>query len=212
MGRHFWAGLTAIFVVLATVSITDAQTAVFGFDDHNGSPSSGSYMPGDSFTFSITLAFTPGGTVTNLDGTSYWFEQSNPSAPFYFSITNRDVTGSMFTDLQSPHIVYPQGLSPQNANDLGGITDGPSQPAGNYFIANITVQISPSAAPATYFIENTTAGGKTSVAVSDTGAAVNIPQAVYTITIVPEPSSIALFASGIPVAIGFLRRRASRIS
>src|SRR5947209_10113678 len=153
MGRHFWAGLTALGLILATVSITDAQTAVFGFNDNNGSPNSGTYNPGDSFTFSITLGFAPGGNIANLDGLSYWMEQQNPNAPFYFSITNRDVTGSMFTDLQTPHIVYPQNLTPQNNNDLGAFLPGAGMGAGLYLIANLTIKIDASAAPGVYQIE-----------------------------------------------------------
>jgi len=122
MGKHFWGGLTAIFLVLATVSMADAQTAVFGFDDGVGVATAGTYNPGASFTFSITLGFAPGGSMANVDALSYWLEQQNPNAPFYFSITNRDNTGSTFSDLQSPHIVYPQSLSPSNANDLGALT------------------------------------------------------------------------------------------
>jgi hypothetical protein len=213
MGKHFWAGLTALCLVFATVSMADAQTAVFGFDDHNGSPSSGSYMPGDSFTFSITLAFVPGGNVANLEGLSYWFQQSNPGGPFIFSITNRDLSASLFNDPQTLHVIYPQNLSPQNASDLGAITDGPAQGTGAYFIADVTIQISGGAAPGIYQIENTTTGGKTSAITDDAGHTAPIPQAIYTVTIVPEPGSIALLASGIPFVAGFLRRRrATRIS
>jgi hypothetical protein len=208
MGRHFWAGLTALGLVLATVSMANAQTAIFGFDDHSGSPSSGSYMPGDSFTFSITLAFAPGGNVANLDGLSYWFEQSNPSAPFYFSITNRDVTGSQFTFLQTANLTYPQTLSPSNSKDLGALTqDGNGRGPGAYFIANLTIHIDPSATAGIYQIENTTAGAKTSIITDNQGHTAPIPQAIYTITVVPEPSSIALLATGIPMALAFIRRR-----
>ena len=212
MGKHFWAGLTGIFLVLATVSMADAQTAVFGFNDNNGLPNSGTYSPGDSFTFSISLAFAPGGSMANVDGLSYWLEQQNPNAPFYFSITNRDATGSQFTFLQTPGLTYPQALAPSDAKDLGGLTpDGNGRGAGLYFIANVTIQIDPSAAPGTYQIETTTTGGKVSTAFDNTGThSVPITAANYTITIVPEPSSIALLASGIPIAFGFLRRRASR--
>ena len=168
-------------------------------------------MPGDSFTFSITLGFAPGGPVANVDGLSYWFEQSNPSAPFYFSITNRDNTGSPFTDLQSPHIVYPQNLTPANASDLGALAPAAGFGAGVYFVANLTIHIDPSATAGVYQIENTTTGGKTSLVVDDQGHTFPIAQDVYTITIVPEPSSLALCATGLPIAFGFLRRfRAGR--
>lgn len=206
MHRFLLSVTAAIGLIVAAGSTARAQTAVFGFDDHSGSPSSGTYMPGDSFTFSITLAFTPGGNIQNLDGLSYWFQQSVPSAPFYFSITNRDATASMFNDLQTPHIVYPQNMTPQNDKDLGGITDDVAQGAGAYFIANITIHIDPSAAAGVYQIEDTTTGGKTSAIVDDQAHTFPIAQSVYTITIVPEPSSLALCATGLPFALGFLRR------
>jgi hypothetical protein len=207
MYKYFLSAIAAVALWFATGSTGHAQTAVFGFNDNNGSPNSGTYSPGDSFTFSITLAFIPGGTVQNLDGLSYWFEQSNPNAPFNFSITNRDATGSMFTDLQTPHLVYPQNMTPQSANDLGAFLPDVGVGAGLYFIANLTIKIDPSAAAGTYVIENTTTGGKTSIITDDQGHTAAIPQAIYTITIVPEPGTLALCATGLPFVLGFLRRR-----
>jgi hypothetical protein len=207
MYKYVLSASAAVALFFAAGSSARAQTAVFGFNDNNGSPNSGTYSPGDSFTFSITLTFAPGGTVQNLDGLSYWFEQSNPNAPFNFSITNRDVTGSMFTDLQTPHIVYPQNMTPQNANDLGAFLPAAGVGAGSYFIANLTIKIDPSAASGIYFIENTTTGGKTSIITDDLGHTAPISQSIYTITIVPEPGTLALCATGLPIALGFLRRR-----
>ncbi|HEY3837260.1 MAG TPA: hypothetical protein VGL72_11845, partial [Bryobacteraceae bacterium] len=70
---------------LVAITSTSAQTAVFSYSDGIGAPDAGVYEPGSSFTFSISLAFTPGGSVANLEGLSYWFEQQNPGAPFNFS-------------------------------------------------------------------------------------------------------------------------------
>ena len=102
----------------------------------------------------IELAFAPragtgGKTVTDLDGVSCWFQQLSPSTPpFYVSITNRDVTGSQFTDLTNPGNIYPQNLNPANAKDLGALLPASESGlgAGTYFIANLTISISPSAA------------------------------------------------------------------
>ncbi len=208
--KFFLTVIATAVCVFAAASIASAQTAVFGFDDHNGAPDSGTYMPGDSFTFSITLTFAPGGTVQNLDGLSYWFEQQNPNAPFYFSITNRDKTGSMFTDLQTPGLVYPQNMTPANDKDLGAFLPDAGVGAGVYFIANLTIKIDPTAASGTYQIENTTTGGKTSIITDDQGHTFAIPQAIYTITVVPEPSSIALSALGFTLVSGFVRGRFHR--
>src|ERR1700719_4547057 len=193
MKKHLLVAIAALLSIFATVSVSKAQTALFIYDDGSGVPNAGTYTPGSSFTFSINLAFTPGGTVQNLDGLSYWFQQSFPSmAPFPFSITLRDVTGSQFTDLQTPGLTYPQNLNPVNPNDLGAAipVNQSAVGAGTYFIADITVSI-PLNAPTTgtFTISNTTSGGKTSVISDSFGHTFAIPEADYTITMIPEPAT-----------------------
>jgi hypothetical protein len=208
MKKHLLAAAAALTCTFAAISVSSAQTAVFSYNDGVGTANAGTYTPGSSFTFSISLAFTAGGTIANLEGLSYWFEQQNPNAPFNFAITLRDVTGSQFTDLQTPGLTYPQTMTPQNLKDLGALL--PTTPGlgnGSYFIANITVSIDPSTAPGTYVIENVTTGGKTSVITDDQGHTFAIPQATYTITVVPEPTSLALFAAGLVVLGIFVYRR-----
>ena len=193
MKKPLGTAIAAIIFIFAAASATKAQTALFIYDDGSGTPNAGTYTPGSSFTFNISLAFTPGGSIQNLDGLSYWFQQTNPSiAPFPFSITLRNVTGSMFTDLQSPTLTYPQTLNPSNAKDLGALLPGstPAVGAGTYFIAAITVSI-PLNAPTTgtFTISNTFSGGKTSVITDDVGDTFAIPEADYFITMVPEPAT-----------------------
>jgi hypothetical protein len=186
-----------------------AQSATFSFDDGAGTANAGTYTPGSSFTFAINMAFTHGGSVANLDGLSYWFEQQSPSSPFNFSITNRNVSGSQFTFLQTPGIVYPQAMNPANASDLGGGTQsGTGVGDGTYLIANLTVSISPSAANGVYMIENTTTAGKISLITDTLGHTVAIPLAAYTITVVPEPSATWLLLFATPFAVGLGRRLA----
>ena len=92
MKKQLWAAVAALTFIFAAVSATKAQTALFIYNDGSGTPNAGTYTPGSTFTFSINLAFAPGGSVVNLDGLSYWFQQSFPAmAPFPFSITLRDV-------------------------------------------------------------------------------------------------------------------------
>jgi hypothetical protein len=202
--------LAALSCSLAAVSTSSAQTANFIYNDGNGTPNAGSYTPGSSFTFSINLGFTPGGAITNLEGYSYWFQQNNPS-PFYFAITLRDITGSMFTDLQTPAITYPQSLAPSNVKDLGALLPGPTGiGAGTYFVANITISIDPSALPGVYTLQNVTSGGKTAFIFNDTGTGFAIPASAYTVTVlpVPEPSSVAFVLGGVGVlAANFVRCR-----
>ena len=199
MDRSSRSGLTLILTVLAIClsgelcSTANAQTANFIYNDNNGVPNAGTYHPGDTFTFSINLAFTQGGSVSNLAGLSYWFQQKSPASPFNFSIAARDVTGSQFTFLQSPSAVFPQAMNPSNSSDLGGGTQsGNGVGAGTYFIADITVSISQSAPiTGTYILSQTLTGGKTSVISDSLGHVFAIPEADYTITMVPEPATWA---------------------
>ena len=139
------------------------------------------YVAGSSFTFDITLDFTSGGAIANLNGLSYWMNQNTPAgAPFVFAITLRDATGSLFTDLQTPGITYPQNMTPFNTSDLGALSTDP-HPTGAYFIAHITMSISGSAAAGVYTIGNTTVttpgvGGRISVMNDDQGH--NLPDRV----------------------------------
>jgi hypothetical protein len=205
--------LTAAIAVscsLAAISLASAQTDTFSYNDGVGTANAGTYTPGSSFTFSIMLNFAPGGSIANLEGLSYWFTQQTAS-PYISSITLRDATGSPFSDLQTPSLTYPQALNPTNANDLGGSTpDGSSVGAGNYFIANVTVTISTSAPDSgTFVISDNTTGGKKSVISDSFGDTFAIPEADYTITMVPEPATWAGAALAL-FGILVLRRRAFR--
>src|SRR5947209_1217342 len=134
----------ALIAIWAAVSGARAQTALFIYNDNSGVPNAGTYHPGDTFTFDISLSFLPGGSIANLDGLTYFFQQTSPNvAPFPFSITLRSVSGSSFTDLQTPGLTYPQTLSPANAKDLGALLPGnvSALGAGTYFIASITMTI-----------------------------------------------------------------------
>jgi len=202
---------TAVACLGATAASALGQTAAFNFDDGNAPADQGIYPAGASFTISLNLSFAPGGNVTNLAGLSYYFEQQSPLAPFYFSITNRDTTGSQFTFFQTPHPTYPQAFTPSNPSDLGATTlSGAGVGAGTYFVANLTVAISPSATPGTYIIENTTANPKKSLITDDQGHTFAIPQTTYTITVVPfaitsingsASQGITLQGHGVPNAV-----------
>ena len=218
MKKYLLTSMAACACILAALPAAKAQSALFIYNDGGaggGAPNSGTYTPGSSFTFSINLGFVPGGSVPNLDGLSYWFQQSSPAgAPFPFSITNVDVTGSPFTDLQTPGLTYPQNLNPSNPNDLGAAqpVSTPGLGAGTYFVANITVSVALNApTTGTFVISDTTSGGKTSVISDDMGHTFAIPEADYTITMIPEPATW-LVPSLVLAALGFAqRRRISRL-
>jgi hypothetical protein len=138
----------------------------------------------------VRLNFVPGGSIPNLEGISYWLQQ-NSGAPFNFSIIDRNLSGSLFTDAQTPGISYPQAMGPANASDLGAALAVGVAPlgAGNYFIATITIAISNTAPNGTYLIGNTFAGAKTSVISDSTGVTFAIPQGTYAVTIAPDSGS-----------------------
>ena len=207
--------LVAIALVLLILGAAQAQTALFIYNDEGRwCPTPAPTLRARASPSDISLAFTPGGTISNLDGLSYWLQQSMPSiAPFPFSITLRDVTGSMFTDLQTPGLTYPQNLSPVNANDLGAAIPVGSPPGSKRWARaltlspHITVSI-PLNAPTsgTFVISNTTAGGKTSVISDSFGHTFAIPEADYTITMIPEPATWLVPSLGV-VALLFAQRR-----
>lgn len=209
MKRELGIMAVAMMLIFAAVSGAKAQTALFIYNDNSGAPAAGTYTPGSSFTFDISLAFAPGGSVQNLGGLSYWFQQLSPAgAPFPFSITLRDVTGSPFTFLQTPGLTYPQNLNPSNANDLGATTQsGTGVNAGTYFVAAITMSI-PLNAPTsgTFTLSNTLVGGKTSIITDDLGHTFAIPEADYIVTMVPEPATWLTPVLGV-VALLFAHRR-----
>ncbi len=201
------AGLACLFAVIATSS---GQTATFSFNDGNGTPNAGTYNPTNSFTFSIMLNFAPGGTVANIAGLSYWFEQQS-GAPFNFLLTNRDLSGSSFSVPQTPGAIFPQPLNAQNASDLGATLPGLTGiGGGSYFIANVTFYINANTAPGTYVIESTTNPGKNSVVSDDQGHTAAIARAFYTITVVPETGGTALFLGVGLVGLFGLRWRQQR--
>jgi hypothetical protein len=210
--------LIAIALLLSAFGVANSQTALFIYNDNSGTPNAGTYTPGSSFTFSIGLSFAPGGAITNLDGLSYWMTQQSPGAPAPFSITMRDVTGSIFTDLQTPGLTYPQNLNPTNANDLGaaipvGMPAGSEAVgAGTYFVANITIAI-PLNAPTTgtFVISNNIAGAKTSVISDSFGHTFAIPEADYTITMIPEPATWLTPTLGVIALLVAQRRKVAKL-
>lgn len=192
--------------------------AVLSFNDNNAGdlgPSAGTYTPGSSFSFDITLAVTSGGNdpVPDVNALSYWFETSAANNS-YFTITNRNLTASPLNDPQTPGITYPQAIGAGgNPNDLGGTGD--TQTTNNsYFVATLTLQIAPNTPAGTYTIFTTTINSngdhsKTSTVGDSNFTRHDLPAATYTITVVPEPATLSLLAlSGLgSFGLNVLRRR-----
>lgn len=205
----------AFAYIVSAVPPAFAQTASFTYTNLPVNVAAGG-----TFTIGISVVFTPGGTVANLRGLSYWMFQSNPASGFPFTITNRDVTGSSFNILQSPGLTYAQKLDPISRNsdgsttntDLGAVASS-SFANGSQFVANLTFSVAANATLGSYTISNTTAttpnvGSRISRVFDSNGNGKDITSSPFTFTVIPEPSTFVLLGLGAVAAGGaFYRRR-----
>ena len=188
---------------LPGIPSASGQSAQFVYSNFSGDPT-----PGSSISFDLSLDFTAGGSVANLHGLSYWMDETtSPGGGYNLAIALRSMTGSLFTDLQSPSLTYPQNLNPisrnangtQNNTDLGALSTD-SLSSGSYFIARVTISISSGAWPGTYTIGNTTAatpgvGGRISVMSDYQGTTFPIAESSFSFEVVqpgatPTPAPI----------------------
>jgi hypothetical protein len=163
-----------------------------------GGASSGTYAPGGTFSFDVSLTFSG----YNSTGLSFWLETVTA---FAGSLSVTGVTyGTTFTDATQPNpatvlFTADSGASPgfkTETRDFGSTGDPfvPSAP-GTYFVAHITFSIGAGAAPGNYILQSTVVLPHTSVATSFDGttfADENLPATQYLITIIPEPTTLAL--------------------
>ncbi len=185
-----------------------AQSARFTYSNF-----SGTFTPGSSFTFDITLNFTTGGGITNINGFSYWLYQVSPaSAPYFFSVTQYNSAGSLF---QSPAPTLPQALNPITPTGFGGMAVNPL-PTGNYFVARVTLSIAGNATLGNYTFGNTTSttpnvGGRISVGNDSNGNTFPIAASNFNVAVVPEPATVSLVVAGaVFTGIATARRRNRR--
>jgi opacity protein-like surface antigen len=196
-------------------------TQSLSFDDlglGGGTSNSGTYAPGDTISFDVYLTFSG----YNSTGLSFWLEASTALAS---SLSITGVTyGTAFPDATStaPNPApfdTSVGASPgfrAERRDLGStINDFANVPGpGTYFVAHITLSLSPSFVPGNYIIQSTVTSPRTSEATSFDGTTFadnNIPAAQYFIGIIPEPTTFNLAMVAALAGLGLVARRQRKI-
>jgi hypothetical protein len=159
-------------------------------------PSGTTFNQNDTFTVDSFLTFSGYNSV----GMSYWLEVAGGTQSF-FHITAE--TQTLFPDATQPGWPNEFNFPMTNGVDAGmfatsndlGATDNPPNfvTPGTYQVSHITFSIT-GALPGVYTFFTTSTLPRPSI-VSDTNFMDNnLPQASFTITVVPEPSTFALLA------------------
>jgi hypothetical protein len=225
-------------VVTSLLAIASAPAAItsalLSFDDTaynaTGGPS-GIVSNVGTFTFSVDVSLSFAADANNpnmLQGLSYWLETETGAATHitltsevYFTITQstdpsankvfNQVAGADTNFLASHDSVANPKTGTIDTGDLGGTF--PAQPAGTYKVATLNFSVS-GLAPGTYHLETTHLAGLTSEATNNSpDPAVRdtlLPQAIYTITVVPEPATLSLLGLGSLGSVGLTMLRARR--
>jgi hypothetical protein len=175
-------------MVAGTVFSQGTQSLLF-------TPSGTIFQQNDTFTVDTTLTFAGYQSL----GLSYWLETA-PGTQSFFSITAE--TYFTFPDGQQPFwpnnfdFAMTHGVDTgyfATHNDLGATVHDVNMPVppGTYQVSHITFSIT-GAAPGVYTFFTTTTTPRPSI-VDDTGFSDRpIPQASFTITVVPEPRTVVL--------------------
>ena len=206
----------AIALASATgLSLIGAANAasIVTFSDGLADPASTTVNAGDTFSFTLQLT-----TDIQTVGITYTLETLTGSlSSGQLRLTGRNTTGTTFSDLATSNGVALTAanalLDSVNNNDLGGgVADVfTPNPAGSLFLATYTVQALPSISPGTYTIRLSSSSVVASGTFPDFFDAPisNTATNIYTVTVVPEPTSTALMMVGL-VSLAARRRRQAK--
>ena len=203
--------ISAMFTAGAAYGQTHTQS--LAFNDGVGDPASGTYSQTDTFSVDINLTFN-GYSAVALD---FWLEATTG---FAGSLSITGVTyGPVFNDpLQTTPNPAPfnsaSGASPgfmTETRDLGSFVGGPPAAAGTYLVAHVTFAIQ-AAPPGAFILQSTVVMPHTSqVTDSPTFNDNALLATQYMITIIPEPTTLALIGlTAVGGAVIAHRRRVLR--
>lgn len=217
--------VTALFAIGATAGTLPnslirphGNSQSLTFDDlglGGGTSTSGTYQMTDTFSFDVLLTFN-GYSSTGL---SFWLETATG---FAGSLSITGVTyGTTFPD-PTQNVPNPAPFNTAvgasagfmtEQRDLGSTANGTVANPGTYFVAHVTFSIV-GANPGTYILRSTTTLPHESESTSFDGTTFAdnaIPAASYLVTIVPEPTTLALIGlTAVGGAIIAHRRRVLR--